>query len=571
MHNSSQEDVFAYCATDIIQNVVEGFNGTVMVYGQTGAGKTFTMSGSPSNYKYRGIIPRSVSQLFQEIGSRFDQQITIRVSYVEVYNELLFDLLSDTPTHEQSGDISIQEGPDGEISVKGLSMHVVANEEEALNMLFEGDTNKTVSSHLLNKQSSRSHCIFTLHVESKSRVESSEKVVRSKLHLVDLAGSERTKKTNPEGITLKEAAFINKSLSFLEQVVVAVCDRNRSHVPYRQSKLTNMLKDSIGGNCKTLMIANVWPEPSHIEETISTLKFATRMMRVSNEAIVNVHQDPELLIRKYEREVRDLKQELAMHDTLANRGRINYDPYTPEQQYEIQKQAQAFLDGEQEDIEEINSLRQVRELFNQMRIIYRKMEQNAKTLSSRHGEGDGGVEGDGEINAEMTRRQTIMKEGGVGDEEEGNGGFGIGIAPKDSKPTNKIESKPATGAPQEEESQADEGEGEGEGGAQDEEEKVGTASRKKKEKKEFKTRQDAYQEFKAEDGVNIEEGIRSNRADLKTKKDESQLLKESCNAAKKEMDSIKVLLDQKQDEKQKTMDLDVDEEVIDEEEFALIK
>lgn len=161
-------------------------------------------------------------------------------------------------------------------------MNICTNEEEALNYLFEGDTNRTISQHKLNNSSSRSHCIFTIHLESKSRVESSEKVIISKLHLVDLAGSERTKKTNSEGITLKEAQFINKSLSFLEQVVVAVCDKGRSHVPYRQSKMTNILKDSIGGNCKTLMIANVWPEPDHIEETISTFKFATRMMNVSN-------------------------------------------------------------------------------------------------------------------------------------------------------------------------------------------------------------------------------------------------------------------------------------------------
>jgi kinesin family protein 6/9 len=179
--------------------------------------------------------------------------------------------------------------------------------------------------------------VFTIHIESRSRVESADKVVFSKLHLVDLAGSERTKKTGSSGVTLKEATFINKSLSFLEQVVIALCDKGRDHVPYRQSKLTNILRDSLGGNCKTLMIANIWPEPSHLEETVSTLKFATRMMRVSNEAIVNVQLDPQLLIKRYEKEVRDLKQELAMHDTLRGRGRVTYDSYTPEQQLEIQK------------------------------------------------------------------------------------------------------------------------------------------------------------------------------------------------------------------------------------------
>lgn len=205
-----------------------------MVYGQTGAGKTFTMSGSTQNYKYRGVIPRAITQVFQEIGGRFEQEYTVRVSYLEIYNELMFDLISPVPTHEQGGNqISIQDDAKGEIHVKGLTLNVVKNEEEALNYLFEGETNRTVSAHQLNKESSRSHCIYTIHLESKSRTESTEKVVFSKLHLVDLAGSERTKKSGAQGINLKEATYINKSLSFLEQVVVSVCDNKREHIPYR--------------------------------------------------------------------------------------------------------------------------------------------------------------------------------------------------------------------------------------------------------------------------------------------------------------------------------------------------
>ena len=250
----------------------------------------------------------------------------------------MFDLISTLPTHEQTGsDITILDDAKGGIYVKGLSMHVCVNEEEALNLLFEGETNRTISEHQLNKTSSRSHCIFTIYVESKSRVESSEKIVSSKFHLVDLAGSERTKKTGSEGVTLKEANYINKSLSFLEMVVIASCDKSREFIPYRQSKLTNLLKDSVGGNSKTIVITNVWPEAAHLEETISTLKFGTRLMKVTNEAMINVHLDPQQLIKKYEKEIRELKQELAMHDTLANRGRITYDPYTPKQQYEIQQ------------------------------------------------------------------------------------------------------------------------------------------------------------------------------------------------------------------------------------------
>lgn len=376
LHNASQEDVFDYCARPVISSIVEGYNGTLMCYGQTGAGKTFTMNGSMANFKYRGMTPRTLSMMFQEIDSRFDQQVTVRVSYIEIYNELMFDLLSPIPTHEQSGNITIVEDVSGNVKVKGLTMHTCANEEEALNLLFEGETNRTVSQHELNKQSSRSHCIFTLHIESKSRVESTEKVHVSKLHLVDLAGSERTKKTGSSGITLKEAAFINKSLSFLEQVVVAVSDRHRDHVPYRQSKLTNLLKDSIGGNCKTLMIANIWPELSNLEETISTCKFATRMMRVSNKAVVNVKEDPLVLLKKYEREIRDLKHELNQ----------TYTPEPPEKLFELAKQ---YLTGSLEEIDDLPSIRYCRDLMSQMRLVYRKLEMNARVGSSRHGDRSG--------------------------------------------------------------------------------------------------------------------------------------------------------------------------------------
>lgn len=204
------------------------------------------------------------------------------------------------------------------------------NEEEALNHLFEGETRKTFAATQMNEQSSRAHCVYTLHIQSKPKMDNADKVINSKLHLVDLAGNERTKKLQ-EGDRVKEANYINKSLTFLEQVVVAACDNKKDHVPYRQSKLTNLLKSSIGGNCCTTLIANIWPEEGYLEETISTLRFASRMMKVQNEAKVNHLNDPALLLKKYHREVRELKQELQMHDTLASKGRVNYDPYTPEQ------------------------------------------------------------------------------------------------------------------------------------------------------------------------------------------------------------------------------------------------
>ena len=249
-------------------------------------------------------------------------------------------------------------------------MHVCDFEEDALNCLFEGELNRNYAAHELNSHSSRSHAIYTIHIESRSRVESTEKMVYSKLHLVDLAGSERTKKTGTKGVQLTEARHVNQSLSYLLQVVLALCDQTRTHIPYRQTTLTNFLRDSLGGNCKTVCIANVHCTDSHIEETISTLKFANRMMQVKNEAVINTTVDPTLQIKRYEKEIRDLKQELAMHDTLANRGRVNYDQFSALEVSNIRNLTQKFLyeDGE---IEHIDSLKMIREIFHQIKFEYK--------------------------------------------------------------------------------------------------------------------------------------------------------------------------------------------------------
>lgn len=287
----------------------------------------------------------------------------------------MFDLLSSIPTHLQKGEITFQEDAKGNVNVKGLTKHTVTNEEEAFNLLFEGESNRTISEHQLNKSSTRSHCLFIIHLEMKSRIESTEKVMTSKLNFVDLAGSERLKKTGSTGLTLKEATYINKSLTFLEQVVVALTEKNKKnkeYVPYRQSKLTHILKDSIGGNCKTVMVATIWPEEGYIQETLSTLNFAKRMKNVVNEATVNIQLDTNALLKKLTKEIKELKQELAMHNTLANRGRINYDLYSQDEQIIQQGIAKKFLMGEAEEMD-FDSVRQAKELFCQIRNIYQKV------------------------------------------------------------------------------------------------------------------------------------------------------------------------------------------------------
>ncbi|CBZ53283.1 putative kinesin motor domain-containing protein [Neospora caninum Liverpool] len=372
LHNAPQERVFDDCVRDIITSVMEGYNGTVMVYGQTGAGKTFTMSGGPRNFELRGIIPRAISAIYEEVSNRPETAYTIRISYTEIYTEFMYDLLSSLPVGKQSGtELQIQEDAKGGLFVRGLTLRLGATEEEALNHFFEGDMNRAVAGHTMNAQSSRSHCIFSIYIEGKSRVESNDRIVTSKLHLVDLAGCERVKKTKSDGILLRESSYINKSLSFLEMVVVALGEKGRDHIPYRSSRLTHLLKDSIGGNCRTCMITNIWPEPQHMEETISTLRFSTRMMRVSNKAVVNVQIDPLSLLRKYEREIRSLKQELQMQNNLRGRTQVAYEAFSPDEKEEMKKTAQAFFEGGTELIE-IVSLRQVNELMRTMRELYQE-------------------------------------------------------------------------------------------------------------------------------------------------------------------------------------------------------
>ncbi|KAI8922216.1 P-loop containing nucleoside triphosphate hydrolase protein [Powellomyces hirtus] len=429
LHNASQEAVYDECVNSVMKGLLDGYNGTIMAYGQTGAGKTFTMTGASENYKHRGLIPRSISQVFREINDRPQLSYTARISYIEIYNEQMVDLLGTIPeVVKGDGGLNVVEDQNGTAQIKGLTVRVANTEEEALSYLFEGETTRSIAEHQLNRNSSRSHCIFTIWLESRSRVESSEKVLYSKLNLVDLAGSERLSKTQTTGVSLREAMYINKSLTFLEQVIIALADKKRGHIPYRQSKLTNVLRDALGGNCNTLMIANIRCEREYIEETISTLRFATRMMCVTNTPELNVQYDPVALIKKYEREIRELKQELSMHDTLSNRSHVQHEPFTEPQRLELQKQVKKFLENEDEELE-IVSLRQVKEIFHQMRVLYKTLEQENEDWQRIHKNSIAGTSAKEEPHdtAQQGQRTSDDREDGVGD-LEGNG-FGVGLAP----------------------------------------------------------------------------------------------------------------------------------------------
>lgn len=307
-----QEDVFSAVASDAVDAVLAGFNACVFAFGQTGSGKTFTITGGAERYADRGIIPRALGRLFDAFASRSgDASFAAGVSYMEIYNETGYDLLG--AIGSGSGDGSVGDGAGGRgleelprvtvledeaggVHCRGLGVRPVSSESDALSLLFLGDTNRAIAETPLNPASTRSHCVFTLHVEARNAAPGAATVTRSKLHLVDLAGSERTGKTGASGLLFREATHINRSLHYLEMVIGALGERGRTHVPYRNSLMTSLLRDSLGGNCRTTMVATLSPEPEHTDESLCTCRFAARVGRVTNAAVVNAALDPAALV-----------------------------------------------------------------------------------------------------------------------------------------------------------------------------------------------------------------------------------------------------------------------------------
>ncbi|XP_006173537.3 kinesin-like protein KIF9 isoform X2 [Camelus ferus] len=437
LHDASQDLVYETVAKDVVSQALDGYNGTIMCYGQTGAGKTYTMTGATENYKHRGILPRALQQVFRMIEERPTHAITVRVSYLEIYNESLFDLLSTLPYVGPSvTPMTIVENPQG-VFIKGLSVHLTSQEEDAFSLLFEGETNRIIASHTMNKSSSRSHCIFTIYMEAHSRTLSNEKYITSKINLVDLAGSERLGKSGSEGRVLKEATYINKSLSFLEQAIIALGDQKRDHIPFRQCKLTHALKDSLGGNCNLVLVTNIYGEAAQLEETLSSLRFASRMKLVTTEPAINEKYDAERMVKNLEKELALLKQELAIHDSLANRTLVNYDPMDEIQIAEINSQVRRYLEGTLDEIDIIN-LRQIQEVFNQFRVVLRQQEQEVESsLRRKYTLVD---KNDFATISAVQKAGLIDVDGHLVGEPDGQG-FGLGVAPFSTKPGKKSKSK----------------------------------------------------------------------------------------------------------------------------------
>lgn len=384
---SSQQDVFDYISP-VMEGVTQGFNATVFAYGQTGSGKTHTMFGSEwENNLYsrralahslddpstHGVIPRSVIEMFQRVGSDPENKQTVLCSFLQIYNERVFDLLQDS---NLARPLNVREETSTGIFVEGLAEYVVQNIRDVISLIKRGDRNRCVRATRMNAASSRSHTIFQISIES-DRANKKGMMQKAKLNLCDLAGSEKFDKTGQMGSHhLAEMNNINLSLTTLGKVVAHLSKRIRGHVPYRDSKLTRLLQDSLGGNTKTVFLITISPLTECVDETLSTLKFADRAKQVTVRVKRNEFSaTSDTVVVKLQREITHLKEMLQLRK-LGPTGlkEINQKLWLlKEENIKLREMTHEFSPQEVEKLKEENK---------QMRITLQRMFDSTMTTTA---------------------------------------------------------------------------------------------------------------------------------------------------------------------------------------------
>lgn len=365
--NSKQIDLYDETFRQLVDSVLEGYNGTIFAYGQTGTGKTFTMEGVRSDPILRGVIPNSFEHIFTHIARTQNQQYLVRASYLEIYQEDIRDLLS----KDQSRRLELKERPDTGVYVKDLQSFVCKSVKEIEHVMNVGNQNRAVGATNMNEHSSRSHAIFIITIECSEPGADGENHIRvGKLNMVDLAGSERQTKTGATGERLKEATKINLSLSALGNVISALVDGKSTHVPYRDSKLTRLLQDSLGGNARTVMVANIGPASYNFEETITTLRYANRAKNIKNKPKIN--EDPkDALLREFQEEIGRLKRELEKRGGGGAGSK------------KVKRRRQKE-NGETEEIEEESEEGSEQSAEDKIKLEQARLEEDKKALQENH-------------------------------------------------------------------------------------------------------------------------------------------------------------------------------------------
>ncbi|XP_068117523.1 kinesin-like protein KIF18A [Hyperolius riggenbachi] len=375
--NSTQLQVFEQTTKIVLDGVLNGYNCTVLAYGATGAGKTHTMLGSPTE---PGVMYLTMMDLYRRMESLKDEKIcNVAVSYLEVYNEQIRDLLSN------SGPLAVREDAQKGVVVQGLTLHQPKSAGEILQLLDYGNKNRTQHPTDVNATSSRSHAVFQIYLRQQDKSASINQNVRiAKMSLIDLAGSERASATNAKGDRLREGTNINRSLLALGNVINALADpkTKKQHIPYRNSKLTRLLKDSLGGNCRTIMIAAVSPSSVSYDDTYNTLKYANRAKEIkssvkSNVVSVDSHISQYVKIcEQQKKEIAMLKEKLKAYEEQKVFEQVKHNPLLArsQQQPEIKRYQDILhsLFSNREEIRASFSNLEMRLKENELKTIYQK-------------------------------------------------------------------------------------------------------------------------------------------------------------------------------------------------------